>query len=286
MLSHLWRDPQPDRGRIETASTKRIDGQLCDGAAKTHFSEEAFDQIMADVDAPTEIIAVVRPYFAAAHRSCSPDREIAVLNEAFRARDWGEAWFDAWRGRFMAIGAFPLMWRVKARTLIDDMPSPPCDISSAFEYLTVDDIRKLLSGLGYMIETQRPCRRAAMENLLQETDTTGAIIKAALPHYEAARVDRSETRQHQKCEILAHTISMRALALQDRHVRSQPHNRLLEDQEFQLRPKPGDCPVEIAFAAKFMAGEIDGVPPFFPGDRTRLIVTWNSGDRQKTETKW
>ena len=253
--------------RSKLAPMRSLNGQHCLVAAEPPLVEAAFDQIMADVDVPRAIETRLRPHFVSAYRSGNPGRIIEVLKAVFDGIEWGEGYFDAWRMRFISRGAFPHAWR-RAKTLLVDAPPPPSDIGSASQYLRMDDMRKLLDHLGTM---PAPAQSADLKDLLRATGATGAVIKAALPRYEYALIDFPARRQRQKCAMLAHTISMRAGALRDRHERMRPYKRLQSHpQRQQLRPTNSDCPVETAYGEKYMAGEIRGEPPFFPGDRTRL----------------
>ncbi len=74
-----------------------------------------------------------------------------------------------------------------------------------------------------------------------------------------------------KVEILAHTVTMAVL--------SAAHAARLEllDEIFMrtrsevIIPQAG-CPVEDNVAELFNLGEIDGHPPFFPGDRSKIVL--------------
>ena len=232
-------------------------------ATPVRIVEEAFDQIMSDVDVPVEPEAKLKPLFVAAHRSGDPRQELNVVKSVLTGVPWGEAYFRRWRERFQAAGAYPYMWRVHAKPLTTDGPRRPTTIDDALEYLRVADLRRLLVALNAVPEQSRPKRRSEFIPLLAATRRTKDLVDAAIPSYDRARNKWLADREAAKCALLAHTLTMRACSLRDHARRSG---------ETSLRPVHSDCPVEAAYAAKFLAGEIHHDPPFFPGDRTSLIV--------------
>ena len=234
------------------------------GASDAGVVEEAFNQVMAGVDVPKKIAKRLRPKFVIARQSGDPKKERQVLEDALDGVEWGETYFKTWRTRFISDGVFPYMWLNHAKTLIEDAPKPPACIDEALQYLRVTDMRKLLVDLAVELPKPKPRKRIEFEYLLRSTGATDAIIKAALPAFEDMLIDYPAKREREKCNLLAHTLSMRAYALQKRDTRLR--------LDAKAHPNCSECPVETAYAAKFIAGEISGEPPFFPGDRTSLIV--------------
>ena len=232
-------------------------------ATPVRIVEKAFDQIMLEVDVSVEAKAKLRPLFVAAHRSGDPRQERNVVKSVLMGVSWGEAYFRRWRERFQVEGCYPYMWRVHAKPLTSDGPRRPATIEDALGYLRVTDLRRLLVALNAVPETSRPKRRSEFVPLLAATGRTKDLVDAAIPSYDKAREKWLGDREKAKCTLLAHTVTMRAHSLRDRA-------RLSDDAS--LRPVRSDCPVETAYAAKFLAGEIRTRPPFFPGDRTSLIV--------------
>ena len=224
---------------------------------------DAFDQVMSDVDVPIEAKADLKPLFVDAHRSGDPQQERHAVGAVLGGTDWGEAYFGRWRERFRAGGVYPYMWRVHAKPLTSDGLREPETIAQGLEYLRVTDMQRLLVALNAVPAKGRPKRRSEYVPLLVATGNTRAVVDAAMPAYWKAREKWYEDREKAKCALLAHTISMRAYFLRDRARRGETS---------KLRPLRSDCPVETAHAEKWVAGEIRGDPPFFPGDRTRLVV--------------
>lgn len=233
-------------------------------ATPARIVENAFDQIMADVDVPFEPRATLRPLFVDAHRSGDPRQERQVVQSVLSGIVWGEAYFRQWRERFRAEGAYPYMWRVHAKPLTSDGPRKPASIEEALEYLRVADLRYLLVALDAVPKKGRPKRRSEYVRLLAATGRTKDLVDAAVPAWDRARVKWRQDLETAKCALLAHTVTVRAYSLR---------NRARLPGASNLRPLRSDCPIETAYAAKYLAGEIRHDPPFFPGDRTSLILS-------------
>ena len=231
--------------------------------------EEAFDQIMAEMDVLPAAANKLRPLFAEAHRSGDPRKEIEAVEAALDGLEWGERYFGAWRQQFERDGAFPYMWQRENGALSSETPPPPATLEEAVDYLRVADMRQLLTELGAMPERGRPRKRAEFITMLSTIGEVAAIIEKAMPRYHDALDKRKANRERHKENLLAHTISMRAYSLRDQQTAQRLHSSGTRSQI--LRPFESHCPVEREYAARFMAGEIKGHPPFFPGDRTSFI---------------
>ena len=113
MFDWLFRRPPTKQTRHGVSVEVTIEGQTTEAASvfATPASAvgEAFDQVMAEVDAPAEAKRRLRPLFVEAHRSGGPKKEIEVVNTVLDGVKWGEGYFGALRARFEAEGAFPHM---------------------------------------------------------------------------------------------------------------------------------------------------------------------------------
>ena len=251
---------------VEVIAEKRPAGSESIFATPTPQVEQAFDQIMDEVDIPDYAKAKLKPLFVKAHRSGNPRREVEAIEAVLSDVEWGEAYFGTWKKCFEADEVYPHMWRTRGKALVSDIPQPASTIEEAVAYLRVVDMRQLAVELGIMPDTGRPKKRSEFIALLSATGKTKEIVDAAMPAYLDALNKWRRDREAGKSALLAHTLTMRTYALRDHYKRE----RLTGVQK--LRALDSDCPVERQYAAKFMTGEIDGIPPFFPGDRTSLIV--------------
>ena len=249
-------DPRPRSDRFDSMTDSPF-------ATPARIVGDAFDQVMSDVDAPIEAKADLKPLFVDAHQSGDPQQERHVVGAVLGGTNWGEAYFGRWRERFRSGGVYPYMWRVHAKPLTSDGLREPATIAQGLEYLRVTDMQRLLVALNAVPAKGRPKRRSEYVPLLVATGNTRAVLDAAMPAYRKAREKWRGDREKAKCALLAHTITMRAYSLRDRARRANAS---------KLRPLRSDCPVETAHAEKWVAGEIRGDPPFFPGDRTTLVV--------------
>ena len=186
---------------------------------------EAFDQVMAEVDAPAEAKRRLRPLFVEAHRSGDPRKEVEAIETVLNGVEWGEGYFGTLRARFEAEGAFPHIWESRAKALRTDPPPPPSTIGEALRLLRVTDMRDLLVALAAMPDKGRPKKRAEFIDLLSATGATREIVEAAQPRHEAAIENYLASRAAAKSEILAHTLTMQAYALRDRHNSHQLRGR-------------------------------------------------------------
>ena len=232
-------------------------------ATPARIVETAFDQITIDAGVPAGAKAKLKPLFADAHRSGDPRQERNVVMSVLVGVSWGAAYFQRWRERFQTEGAFPYMWRAHAKPLASDGPLKPATIEDALGYLPVADLRRLLVALDALPEKGRPRRRSEFVSLLTATGRTEDLVGVAMPAYDRAHEKWLADLETAKCALLAHTVTMRACTLSRRAGLSGTSS---------LRPQRSDCPVETAYAARFLAGEIRHDPPFFPGDRTTLIL--------------
>lgn len=236
--------------------------------------EEAFGQVMVDVDAPDSAKHRLLPSFVEAHRSGDPRREAEAVSTAFEGVQWGEEYFGIWRDRFTKDGAFPYMWQNHADALCSDAPPQPATIDAALQYLLVRDMRDLLFKLDAMPKEGRPRKRQEFVELLCRTGAESEIVEAGMLGYRDKVKDYYARREKAKCELLAHTIGMRTYSLRDWYS-AQRTSRLNENLNFSWRALKSDCPVENEYAAKFMANRPDGLPPFFPGDRTGILYDFD-----------
>ncbi len=118
-------------------------------------------------------------------------------------------------------------------------------------------MRRLLVDFGAMPGRDRPKRRSEFITLLSATGKADEIMDAAVPAFRDACRRWEKDRNGAKCELLAHTLTMRTYALRDRRKREHLPNAV------RLRAFKSDCPVETEYAARFLVAEIGGVPPFF-----------------------
>lgn len=245
-------------------------GDISPFATPPSVVEEAIDQILVAIDIPGDAKGRLKSRFVNAHRSGDPRREVEVIETALDGVEWGEVYYGEWKSRFEAKGEFPYMWRTDGKALIVDSPQSPSTIEDALKYLRVADMRQILIELDAMPGRGRPKKRSEFIALLSTTGKTESIVDSAIPAYRDALTKWEADRETAKCALLAHTLTMRAFALRD--IQKRKGLTCIS----RLRTLKSDCPVETEFAARFMTGEIHGVPPFFPGDRTSVIAEYEN----------
>jgi hypothetical protein len=69
-------------------------------------------------------------------------------------------------------------------------------------------------------------------------------------------------------ELLAHTLTMTAYSIRD----WQQFQDLTNKSWYRFVIDDSECPVEKRVSKEWMAKKINGLPPFFPGDRTHISI--------------
>lgn len=257
------RAPEPVRPAPELDRSSAVDDRF---RSEHWVIEQAFEQIMADVDAPSDAKHQLLSLYAEAHRSGDPRRETEAVEAAFQGIEWGREYFGSWTERFRMDGEFPYMWKSYLELRSD--PLPPRTIDEALEYLRVSDMRRLALDLGVMPDKPRPKKRPEFVDLLSRTDESAPVINAAMVCFSERLQERHRRLEHAKCKLLAHTLTARVYAL----IRMASWSRIRHQAGWRMRAMSTSCPVESEYVAKFNAGKLDSLPPYFPGDRTSIII--------------
>ena len=263
--------PRQDAEARETSAKREIVleatvGRSADYEANHKWAmEQAHHQIMAEVDAPAN--AKERLLRLRMKAEGSSKAELQAFEVALGRGGWGDEYFGRWRERFKAGGAFPYMWKRYPPLCAGAMRSPPTTIEDVAQYLLIPEMRELAIMLGIMPEKNRPRTRKAFAELLVSSGKTDEIVAAAMPGYEKKMAKLSDDIDQGKWKILEHTLRSRFSAL-----RNCRQNLAIQREGFAFMLFiPGDCPLEAEYAAKLEAGELNTLPPLFPGDRTSII---------------
>lgn len=267
-LGSLFR-PEPERPVLEPEPV--LPSPVDDGFQSAYWViEQAFEQIMADVDAPSDAKRHLLSLYTEAHRTGDPRHEAGAVETAFQGIEWGHEYFGRWHKRFSARGEFPYMW-CKYPDLCSGDPPPPGTVAEALEYLRVPEMRRLAIELGVMPSKPRPRKRTEFVALLKHTDVPAPILDAAMVRFGEQMQARRDRIERARYDLLAHTLTMRVYKLRKMAdwSRLRPH-----EPGCRLRAMQSHCPIESEYVAKFNAGELTGLPPYFPDDRTGLVLEW------------
>lgn len=225
---------------------------------------KAFDQVMASVEfAPDKRQALFMAY-AAAHRAGDTRAEERAATSALLGSGWRWGEFEAWAQRFAAAKEWPYMWEHFSE-LSESAPIPPITPADALALLNVEDMKAIAKELSLM-PRPAPRKRVEFEALLVAHVPLPELLRRTRERHIAAITAFHERYEIAKCRLLVHTLDMTAYSIRDDEQRKRAGHKST------LRAiADAGCPVEDRFAAQFNAGEISGLPPFFPGDRTTIL---------------
>lgn len=188
-------------------------------------------------------------------------------------KEWSWPDLDRWQRYFENLGKWPFMWRGDSRELMSaEAILTRCRIDgvTSWELARVLDKKNLGK---YFSESGKPVdpktKVAAMRELAR--CSTVEDIKQHLPPsvLEEALYKIQKNFEWAMCGLLAHTVIMRFYKLQ-RAVGDEKMFKVSVSPE-NYRILSNGCPVEDLFGEKWERGELVGLPPFFPGDRTALF---------------
>ncbi len=227
----------------------------------------SFDQVMATVELDANQREALFTAWSTANRSGNPSMEKTAATSILLGSGWRWPEYDRWSERFAAAEEWPYMWYHLQGLAEPDLP-PPTTAAEAMSYLLVTTMTTIARERG-ILPKPAPRKRVELEVLLLAQVPTSALAEAARERYQTAAAVYREQRENSKCELLVHTLAMTAYAL-----RSVQSLERLGCHGYQLTvlAAAGDA-IEDRFAAKFNAGEITQLPPFFPGDRSCIQVT-------------
>ena len=231
-------------------------------SGEAYLFREAFDKVIAGVDAPAALKSRARRAYLAAARTGNPRLEGEALQRALTGAVWGEKYFGEWRRRFERDGAFPYMWE-RHPDLCSGPPPPPSSTDEALDLLKVHDMRALVRRLDIAPEGRRPRTRQEFVDLLSRAELKDAVVRAAAGRHDERLERHALNRDAAKCEILAHTVGCQEASLR----------RLRRRRSYSGKPRlmTSTCPVETKYGRKFAFGSLARMPPFFPGDRSCVM---------------
>lgn len=82
----------------------------------------------------------------------------------------------------------------------------------------------------------------------------------------------------QRMGLLIHTLSNAIATHQTIYDFNKNYDENSVFQCLDIMDNRAGCPIESEYIARFKAGELEGYPPFFPGDRTSLCVKFKDLD--------
>lgn len=259
--------------KVGAKSYRGTDGKVSDQKEKEEemktserIIREAFDSVLAGVELPPETKSRLFYQFAEAHRNGDQRGEEKAVVGVLANSEWRWKDFEEWLGRFRVHNQWPLTWRPE---LYEEPPSRPKTMKEALAYMNIKEMKAFLKAEETAVKPA-PKKRSEFEGVIAAQCSVEDVINATAPIVEKAVVEFKERREMAKSRLLAHTLAMRAFSIRHK-IQCDEINESVGGFRLQAL-SGGGCPIEDKYAAMFNKGEIQGIPPLFPGDRSCLIT--------------
>jgi len=228
---------------------------------------EAFAQGLAGVDLAPEVRARLYPAFHDAVRGVRGSAEEAVLLAHLFSSGWRWPEFDRWAEVFERQRRWPKSWHHYPSLAVSLRP-PPRRVSEALPYFGYLELRDLLNARGFG-RRPAPIRVEELAQAFVEGISWEEIEPLALEKYHAFVARCHAGREEDLCRLLA------------QHLRTTLNNLIPYYQglsieangllRYRLEVVVADGEAQAAeFASRFRSGQTDRLPPWFPGDQSRL----------------
>lgn len=227
---------------------------------------DAFIKVMAGVVVSPDIKNKLMRDYILAHKSGSPREEENVVIKHLLGTGWQWLEFDKWHQIFKKSGTWPYMWRRSPEIFEANNPEP-FGLHEALYLFSVKDLKDWLKS-NNLAPKPMPRKRSELEEYFFKNIKWHDLKPEVIYRHNMQRSFLNEKKEESKCRLLAHTITMTKYSTGNDYQREG--TRFTDVQADVI----GDCEVEAKFAEKFNQGRIKGLPPFFPGDRTILIINF------------
>jgi hypothetical protein len=230
---------------------------------------EAFDNVMTEIELPSEVKEPLHKDIAVAIKSgLSREGEKAVVKHLLNL-EWNWPEFDKWEKVFAQNDRWPYLWQTYAKQyrLINFTPK---DVASMLFAFTVPDMKKISKELNIK-QTTSSKKRQELEELLKSTCSIAQIRPYFDEKYTRLLQDALERSKKERCKILQHTLIMMAYSIRNMKQREKLPSYFTNKRV--LRTSSCGCEVEDEIAKEYATGKLKGIPPFFPGDRTSLLYS-------------
>lgn len=233
----------------------------------TWVFKEAFDNIMASVEAPERIKQQFCAEILKAHQTGSSREAENAAIKAFLNSGWTWHEYDKWKQIFQKRNIYPVQWHIY--DIIKEPPNKPTKLYDALPYLKVTDMRTLLRVKG-IHRKPAPKKREEFEAIISTEFLFEHLYPFVSAAFETKLQEYHTSIESGKCRLLAGTI-LRASFVSLRFHQCQDLIKTGFMSHKIIMSESNDCPITDEFAAKFNNGEISGIPPFFPGDRGTIF---------------
>lgn len=233
-------------------------------ATPEEIVRESFCKVMTGINIPTSVFEALYRDYMLAHTSGNPRGEIKAVEDHLMKIDWQWAEFEYWKTIFDEQKRYPYMW-LRGSLPIKPLKSIPKNFRAAAPFFTAAELKKFMKD-NHVITKPAPKNRDEIEATLIASKTWKLFQPIMEDKYSILVSAHEQTAKRHLCEILAHTLSMTAYALRDEKQRKKLTFSICRI----VAMDGGGCRVEANFCRRWNRGELEGLPPFFPGDRSWL----------------
>ena len=253
----------PEAGEAAVAPLSPVDDSFL---PVTWVVREAFDLVMAGVEPGSAPREKLFEAFHGAVRSARPGAGEAAVTAQLAGTGWQWPEFERWEELFRQRRQWPAAWR-HYPSLLATQHAPPRQVEEALPYFAYLERRDLLGTLSSSRQPA-PIRVEEVEQAFLESFTWEEIAPVALERYRDF-LDRCHVnREEDLCRLLAHHLRATVYNLIPFHQGQAVAGRGLLRYRWEVTDD-GE-PLASEYANRFNRGESERIPPYFPGDPSRL----------------
>jgi len=205
--------------------------------------------------------------FAEAVHSGEPGAEEAAVLAQLAGREWHWPELRRWEEVFAQRRQWPTLWQ-SFPSLTAVRTPPPGNLAEALPYFAYLELRDILNARS-VERKPAPIRVDELAQTFLAQVEWEEVAPLALEKHRLFVERALAARDEDCCRLLAH------------HLRSTVHNLIPYHQGLSVQAHglykyrwtvfaPGDEPPAADFAESFNRGDSTRIPPYFPGDRSRL----------------
>ena len=228
---------------------------------------EAFDKVTQSVEVSNEKKEALFNSFQEAHRSGDPRKENDSVIEHLSDTDWRWFEYEKWAEIFNQKQQWPYMW-LKYKSLIESAKAMPENVSDSMSYFKINELKSILKERNINLKPV-PKTRAALELHFKEIISWEEFKPFVEKRYKEVLEENEDEAGDDLCRLLTHTLTMTIYTLIHYHqgiglIQDNPHKYYWRVDGIDL--------IEKEFAEMFNRGDTTDLPPYFPGDRSGLVL--------------
>lgn len=194
-----------------------------------------------------------------------------VYYDILSGHTWDWPALEYWSNEFSKRGLWPETWRLYPQLADNTILNNP-SVAILAESMLAADLKNTLLKLNVVVP-KKITKKDMVKTAISELNVD-QLISVSPEFYESLCAKNRQKFECWRCDLLATTIALHAYQL----------IHYSQGKDFEQNDFPGSkhrwiacsttrCPIELEFAEKWNNGEINTLPPFFPGDRTHVRYT-------------